>query len=107
MASTIFFSFVFSDVSIKGIMGGENIDWAVISVWLGGTIVDESWLGNSSANRTGCLSKLGITLIAQYLLGRRQLGMQDEDILMAQEKYVHEILKKFDMVGCKVVLWPL
>ena len=48
---------------------------------------------------------------AQYLLGielrRRQLGMQDGDILMVQEKYVNEILKQFDMVGCKVASTPL
>ena len=48
---------------------------------------------------------------AQYLLGielrKRQLGMQDGDILMVQEKYVHDILKQFGMVGCKAASTPL
>ena len=44
-------------------MGGESIDRAVLSVWLGGKIVDESWLGKSSANRVGYISKFGIILI--------------------------------------------
>ena len=59
----IHFSLVFGDVNMEGIMGGESVDWAILSVWLGGTIVDESWLGNSGENRTGCVFKLGITLI--------------------------------------------
>ena len=54
---------VFSDVSMEGKMGGESIDLAVLGAWLGGKIVDESWLAKSSANRTGCVSKLGITQI--------------------------------------------
>ena len=32
---------MFGDVSMEGIMGGESIDWAVLSVQLGGTIVDK------------------------------------------------------------------
>ena len=38
-------------------MGGESIDWAIPSVFLGDTIVD------SSANRAGYVFKLGIILI--------------------------------------------
>ena len=49
--------------------------------------------------------------VAQYLLGielrRRQLGMADGDILMVQEKYVLDILRQFDMVGCKAASTPL
>ena len=33
--------------------------------------------------------------------------MRDGDILMVQEKYVHDILKHFDMMGCKVACTPL
>ena len=33
--------------------------------------------------------------------------MADGDILLVQEKYVHDILKQFDMVGCKPVSTPL
>ena len=49
--------------------------------------------------------------VAQYLLGielrRRQLGMADGDILMVPEKYVLDILRQFDMVGCKAANTPL
>ena len=48
---------------MEGIMGGESIDWAVLSLWLGGTVVDESWLGTSGENLMGCVFKLEITLI--------------------------------------------
>ena len=49
--------------------------------------------------------------VAQYLLGielrRRQIGMDDGDILMVQEKYVLDIMRQFDMVGCKAASTPL
>ena len=49
--------------------------------------------------------------IYNHLLGielrRRQLGMKDGDILLVHEKYVLDILKQFDMVGCKAASTPL
>ena len=33
--------------------------------------------------------------------------MSDGDIFMVQEKYVLEILKEFDMAGCKLASTPL
>ena len=49
--------------------------------------------------------------VAQYLLGielrRREFGMENGDILMVQEKYVLDILRQFDMVGCKGANTPL
>ena len=49
--------------------------------------------------------------VAQYLLGielrRRQLGMEEGDILLVQEKYIMEILKQFGMLECKPASTPL
>ena len=35
------------------------------------------------------------------------MGMEDGDIFMVQQKYVMDILRQFDMVGCKAVSTPL
>ena len=86
-------------------------------VWLALYVDDIFLTGKDLAKIEETKKTLGVDMKvkdmgeAQYLLGielrRRQLGMQDGDILMVQEKYVHEILKQFDMVGCKVASTPL
>ena len=87
---------------------GEN------RVWLALYVDDIFLTGKNLANIEESKKTLGVDMkvkdlgVAQYLLGielrRRQLGMADGDILLVQEKYVHDILKQFDMVGCKPVV---
>ena len=90
---------------------GEN------RVWLALYVDDIFLISLSLANIVESKKTLGADMkvkdmgVAQYLLGielrRRQLGMQDGDILLVQEKYVIEILKQFDMLECKSASTPL
>ena len=90
---------------------GENRVWLAL-------YVDDIFLTSKSltniedSKRTlGADMKVKDLGVAQYLLGielrRRQVGMADGDILMVKEKYVLDILRKFDMVGCKAASTPL
>lgn len=86
-------------------------------VWLA-LYVDDIFLTSHNLSNIESVKKtLGTDMkvkdlgMAQYLLGielrKRQLGMADGDIFMVQEKYVMEILRLFEMVGCKAASTPL
>ena len=97
---------------------GVYFKWDGINrVWLALYVDDIFLISKSLANIMESKKTLGVDTkvkdlgVAQYLLGielrRRQLGMQDGDILMIQEKYVLDILKQFDKLGCKAASTPL
>ena len=97
---------------------GVYYKWdGVNRVWLALYVDDIFLISKNLANIVESKKTLGADMkvkdlgVAQYLLGielrRRQLGMQDGDILMVQEKYVMDILRQFDMVGCKAASTPL
>ena len=86
-------------------------------VWLALYVDDIFLINKNLANINESKKTLGADMkvkdlgVAQYLLGielrRRQLGMQDGDILLVQEKSVLDILKQFEMEGCKSASTPL
>ena len=97
---------------------GVYYKWdGVNRVWLALYVDDIFPTGKNLSNIEDVKRTLGTDMkvkdlgVAQYLLGielrRRQVGMEDGDIFMVQEKYVPDILRQFDMVGCKAASTPL
>ena len=97
---------------------GVYFKWdGVNRVWLALYVDDIFLTGHNLSNIEAVKKTLGTNMkvkdlgMAQYLLGielrRRQLGMEEGDIFMVQEMYVMEILRQFDMVGCKAASTPL
>ena len=86
-------------------------------VWLTLYVDDIFLLSKNLANINESKKTLGVGMkvkdlgVAQYLLGielrRGKEGMEEGDIFMVQEKYVHDILRQFEMVGCKPISTPL